>query len=258
MKKAIKKEPRRSGIWDSIFAVLDYVYRIVMLNLLIIIPAFSPVLIYSFITKGNENPSDWIMYLTLFPAMVYLFPAIVSVVDVFKMYHEKTTKGVFKEFFQSLKKHFLKSFLVSIIVVLSVILFTFRITLKNGVVITGPLLFFFNNMDNLLYLCCLFLTISFIIFGLFILIHLPLVMVYFDKLSIWQYLKVAFIMSFRKVGLTLIILMIVGGFLILDIIFKDIFMFIAGISLPLYFLVKLSFKEYIKLYRKVEKRVDEN
>ena len=33
--------------------------------------------------------------------------------------------------------------------------------------------------------------------------------------------------------------------------------FIAGISLPLFLIVKLSFKEYIKLYRKVEEKENE-
>lgn len=252
-----KKESRKSIIGDSILAVLDYIYRIVMLNLLIIIPAFFPVVIYSWFTKGNENPSEWIIYLTLLPALVYLFPSIVSAVDVFRMYNEKTTKGVFKEFFKSFKKHFLKSFIISIIIVVSLIILTFQITLKNGMIISGPLIYFFNNIDDLLSLCGLFLTISFIILGVFITVHLPLVMVYFENLNLWQYFKLAFIMAFRKMGLTLVMLLIVIVFIIVDLCFS-VLMFILGISLPLYFLVKLSFKEYIKIYRKVEGRENEN
>lgn len=253
----MKNTSKKKSIWDSIFSVLDYIFRIVMLNLLIIVPAFFSVIIYSWVTKGDENPSDLIMYITLIPAMIYVFPAITAAVDVFKMYCENTTKGVFKEFFLSLKKHFLKSFLISIVVVLFFIIMTFRLTLPNGIKIYGPIIYFFNNMDNLICFVGLGLTLSFVLFGVFILIHLPLAMVYFEKLSLWQYIKLAFIMSFRKIGLTLILLVILVAFLILDI-SVNLVTFICGVSLPLYFLTKISFKDYIKIYRKVEKKENED
>ena len=252
----MKNTSKKRGVWDSIYAVLDYIFRIVMINLLIIIPAFFPVVIYSWVTNGNENPSDLIMYITLLPAMVYIFPAITAGVDVFKMYQEKITKGVFKEFFISLKKHFLKSLVVSILVVVFFIILTFRMTLPSGVTIYGPIIYFFNNLDNLVCFIGLGLTISFILFGIFILIHLPLVMVYFDGLTLWQYLKLAFIMAFKKIGLTLVILLIVVAFVMLNLSF-NIVTFICGVSLPLYLLVKLSFKDYIKIYRKVERKENE-
>ena len=252
----MRNNTKKKGIWDSIFAVLDYLFRIVMINLLIIIPAFFPVVIYSWLTGGDENPNELVMYITLIPALVYTFPAIVAACDVYRMYQEKLTKGVFKEFFKSFKKYFLKSFIISLIAVSVFIILTFRLNI-NGIKINGPLIYFFENFDNLICLIGLGITLSFVIIGCFLIIHLPLVMSYFEGLSLWQYFKLAFIMAFKKVGITILLLIIIVAFILIDLSF-GIVTFIFGVSVPIYLLIKLSFKEYIKICRKVERREDEN
>ncbi len=250
--------PKLRKAMASLYAFLDYVFRIVMLNLLIVVPALLPFLIYSFVVDKNENVSELYGYITLIPTAIYMFPAIVSCVDVLRMHEDNLTKGVFKEFFVSFKKHFLKSFVISVIIfgVLFILLMNFDI---NNFQVQGPVFYFLNNLQDIPSLFGLALTISFALIGCYILIHIPLVMVYFEGLSLWQYLKLAFIMSFKNVLKTIVILLIVIAFIILDLLLPVV-TFILGISLPLYFMVKLSFKEYIKLYRKVEeneKRIEE-
>lgn len=253
----MRNASRKKGIWDSIFALLDFIYKIVVLNLLIIVPAFSLVIIYSFITSDDGNSNDLIMYLTFLPIVIYMFPAITASINVYKIHlDDPTNKGVFKEFFKSFKKHFLKSFIISIISVLTFILFTFKFKFNNTY-IYGPLLYFYNNVDNLICFMGLGLCISIIILGLIILVHLPMVMVYFDGLSLWQDLKLAFIIGFKKIGLTIVSLLVIVAFIVLDI-WLYVVAFICGISLPLYFLALILHKEYIKIYRKVEEKESEN
>jgi uncharacterized membrane protein YesL len=230
-----------------------------MLNLLIVGPALLPFLIYTYI-EGYLDQSNAVLlkvveYATLIPAGIYIFPAIVATVDVLRMYQENTTKGVFKEFFKSLFKHFFKSFIISICIFL--ILF---ILLMDFPGFKGPLLYFFLNLHRFECLIGLMITLSFLLLLAIMLTHLPLVIVYFDGLSLLQYLKLAFIMAFKNVWKTLVILLIIIGFIVADFLIpaiSPVILFILGISLPLYFIVRISFKEYIKIYRKVERRENE-
>jgi hypothetical protein len=128
----------------------------------------------------------------------------------------------------------------------------------NGYEFYGIFFYFIRNITNYACLIGLFITISFIIMGLFILSHLPLVLVYFDDISIWQQFKLAFIMAFRKIGKTILICLIIIAFTFLCLLQGlEIIIFIFGISLPLFLIVKITFKEYIKIYRKVENKENE-
>ncbi len=228
-----------------------------MLNLLIVVPALLPFLIYSYIAQSKENVENWIGFLTLLPAAIYMFPAIVATTEVFKLYEENATKGVFKEFFKALFRNFFKSLLISI--VLFLILFILLADFKfNNFQFLGVLLYFINNLTDIYSLFGLAITISFLMIGLFVLCHMPLILVYFDGISLWQQFKLAFIMAFRKIGLTIIMALIVLGFAFVCIFLNlQIVIFIFGISLPIFLIVKITFKEYIKIYRKVENKENE-
>lgn len=257
MKKEKNRSPKFRKAMNSIYAVLDYVFRIVMLNLLIVVPALLPFLIYSYIAEVRENVPIWVGYLTLLPAAIYMFPAIVASTAVFKLYEQNETKGVFKEFFQALFKNFFKSFIISIFIffILFILIADFKI---NNYQFLGILLFFFNNITDMYSLFGLAITISFLIIGLLVLSHLPLVIVYFDGISLWQQFKLAFIMAFRKLGKTILMALIIIGFAFIGIFLNiQIIIFIFGISLPIFLIVKITFKEYIKIYRKVENNENE-
>ena len=258
MKKERKiRSPKFRQAMSSIYAILDYVFRIVMLNLLIVVPALLPFLIYTHIEDKMSTVNDLFTYLTLLPAVIYMFPAIVAATSCFKAYEENTTKGVFKEFFVAFGKNYFKSLLISIFLFLTLFILFFEIRF-NGYEFYGIFFYFIRNITNYACLIGLFITISFIIMGLFILSHLPLVLVYFDDISIWQQFKLAFIMAFRKIGKTILICLIIIAFTFLCLLQGlEIIIFIFGISLPLFLIVKITFKEYIKIYRKVENKENE-
>lgn len=222
----------------KLYRFLDYVLRLVLLNFLMIIPSFSFLIIYSLFS--NDTTSIW-FYLTLIPLVIWLFPSIVATTDVIRQYEDDLTNTIFKDFFKSLKKHYFKSFVIGIVVIV------FMFLLLNSFI-------YFNNNHSrdIVHLIALFVTISFIFMAVFVIIHLPLVMAYFSEMSIFEYIKLALIMSFKDFGITFILTIIIVILLVVSLLYYYV-MFIAGISIMIYFIVKLTFKQYIKIYRKVEK-----
>ena len=55
--------PKLRKAMASLYAFLDYVFRIVMLNLLIVVPALLPFLIYSFVVDKNGIVQSRHLYL---------------------------------------------------------------------------------------------------------------------------------------------------------------------------------------------------
>ena len=70
-------------------------------------------------------------------------------------------------------------------------------------------------------------------------------------MGILQILKLSFIFAFKNIGIKLIIAFCILGFGFIDAI-TTYAMALGGFSLPIYIMVKLSFKQYIRIYRKVE------
>ena len=206
---------------SKIYRFLDYVLRLIILNALIIIPSFSFFIIFATLYENNDHP---LIYLTLIPVLFWFFPSIVSCTDVIKQYETNETNTIFKDFFKSLKKNYLKSFILSIIIAIMIVIFynsfNFFMTYAN---------------KGFIYILGLLLIIPFVISAAMILIHIPLVMAYFKNLmnNILIVLIVSLLMS---LNIALYFVMAIGG-----------------ISIPIYIAVKLSFKKYIKIYRKVEK-----
>lgn len=228
-----------------------------MLNLLIVVPALLPFLIYTYIAAARESVPNWVGYLTLLPAAIYMFPAIVASTDVFKAYEENTTKGVFKEFFKALGKYFFKALLISLAIFFILFILLADININNFQIL-GVLLYFLDNLTDIYCLFGLAITLSFLIIGLLILSHIPLILVYFDGLTLWQQFKLAFIMAFKKIGKTILMCLIILGFVFVGVFLNfQIVIFIFGISLPIFLIVKITFKEYIKIYRKVENNENE-
>lgn len=222
----------------KLYRFLDYVLRLILLNFLIVIPSFLLLFIYSFFSKETETL--W-FYLTLVPVIIWFFPSIVAVADVIRQYEDDKTNTIFKDFFKSFRKLFIKSFIVGIIIYLIVILFYNSFNFFNT-----------NQAKSVGYLIGLIVTISFIFVAVFLIIHIPLVIAYFPDLSIIQYLKLSLIMAFKDFGSTFLM---VTFAIIIGVLSALIYyvMFLGGISVIIYLMVKLSFKSYIKIYRKVEK-----
>ena len=116
--------------------------------------------------------------------------------------------------------------------------------------------FSINQNKDIVYTIGVALTISFMIATALVVVHIPLVLSYFTELSLIEYIKLALIMAFKEIGTTILIIISVGIVLLISIAYYFV-MIIGGIAVSLYLIVKLSFKQYIKIYRKVERKENE-
>ena len=105
--------------------------------------------------------------------------------------------------------------------------------------------------QGFIYILGLLFSIPFMVAFFMIVIHMILVMAYFKNLLIKEIIKLACIMAFKDVLNSILMVIIIVVFLSLDVALYFV-MAIVGISLPIYLIVKLSYKKYIKIYRKVE------
>lgn len=223
---------------SKIYRILDYVLRLVLLNALIVIPSFSLFIIFSNVFKNGNNQ---LLSLLLIPMLLWLIPSIVATTDVIRQYENNETNTIFKDFFKSLKKHYLKSLIISIFVYIGIGL------------LVNSLVYFFNNVaKGGLYFAGLLLTISFSLAFILIVIQFPLVTTYFKDLGVFEIIKLSCIFAFKNIMVNLLILVFIVGFIIVDILYYFVTALI-GFSVPIYLTVKLLFKQYIKIYRKVER-----
>ena len=220
-----------------LYRFLDYVLRLVLLNFWVVIPSFSILVVYSLISK--DTTTIW-FYLTLVPLLIWLFPSIVAVTDVIRQYEDEQTNTIFKDFFKSLKRTYIKSFIIGLVIYVLIFL------LYNSFQF-----FSINQNKDIVYTIGVALTISFMIATALVVVHIPLVLSYFTELSLIEYIKLALIMAFKEIGTTILIIISVGIVLLISIAYYFV-MIIGGIAVSLYLIVKLSFKQYIKIYRKVE------
>lgn len=222
---------------SKIYRFLDYVLRLIILNALIIIPSFSFFIIFATLYENNDNP---LIYLTLIPVLFWFFPSIVSCTDVIKQYETNETNTIFKDFFKSLKK-------------LSQIINFINNYCYNNIYFYNSLNFFITYANKgFIYILGLLLIIPFVVSAYMIIIHIPIVMAYFKNLMLKEIIKLSCIMAFKDILNNILIVLIVALFMSLNIALYFV-MAIGGISIPIYIAIKLSFKKYIKIYRKVEK-----
>lgn len=222
---------------SKIYRFLDYVLRLIILNALIIIPSFSFFIIFATLNENNDDP---FIYLTLIPLLLWFFPSIVACTEVIRQYETNDTNTIFKDFFKSLKRHYVKTLLLSILITIIIIIFY------------NSLNFFITYMSQgFIYILGLLFSIPFMVAFFMIVIHMILVMAYFKILLIKEIIKLACIMAFKDVLNSILMVIIIVVFLSLDVALYFV-MAIVGISLPIYLIVKLSYKKYIKIYRKVE------
>lgn len=222
---------------SKIYRFLDYVLRLILLNALIVIPSFSFFIIYASLNKTTDNP---LIYLSLIPLVLWMFPSIVATSSVIRQYETNDTNTIFKDFFKSLKSTYLKS-----------LLFTFVI-LVCGMLLYNSVMFFANYIRNsLIHTVGLLLSVSCIAIFIIIVINIILVMSYFKGLRVIEIVKLANIMAFKDLLSNILAMFVVLIFLFLDIAMYVLMAF-GGFAIPIYLVIKLTFKKYIKIYRKVE------
>ena len=164
----------RSKIFNSkAYQVFDYICRLVILNLLLIIVSFS---IFPLIINIFSNLKDGYQILCLIPTALNFLPSIVAVAEVIKGYEIEKNTGIFKEFFLSFKKHFKNSSILSVILILCILLISNSSS-------------YFSQMqtEGVIYTIGFGLSLSLVLIMIIGIIHLPLVMIYFDGLNILHY-----------------------------------------------------------------------
>lgn len=231
---------KKFNLYNSkIFRFFDYVFRLVLINLFILLPSF--LLFYIMTIFFNDLINTVWGLLTLIPAVLYMFPAICAGVDLIRKYELKETNGVFKEFFKSLKRVYLKAFLETLMILVFVVLFYFSISY-----------FVRHYEDGIINVIGLYLSIAFAIMLLVIIVHLPLVMNYMEGCLIFDDIKLAGMMAFQDLMITIgIVLFIIGDVAIMMV--TPTVAVICGFSLPMYLLVKLTFKKYYIVYIRTHK-----
>ena len=223
----------KSKIFNSkAYQVFDYICRVIILNILLIICSFSIFLIFATI---YEELDELYMWLLLVPTLLTIGPSIVSIFATIKEYEVENSTGTLKEFFKNFKKYYLKTLSASIVLIV------FGILLANS-------LNYFYGMRTIAtgYLIGYIFTLSFILIFIMSFIHLPLSIIYFDDLNLKHHVKLSLIFAFKDLGLTLVLVAI----LILSIIvcsYFSLYFLLLGFSLPIYFIVKLTKNKYVKI-----------
>ena len=214
------------------YQVFDYICRLIILNLLLIIMSFS---IFLLAINIFPDMKDIYQMLFLIPTAINLLPSIVAVADVIRGYEIEKNTGVLKEFFTSFKKHFKKSFLLSVLLIISALLISNSIT-------------FFSNMkaEGTIYTIGLALSLSIVVILIISLVHLPLTMIYFDDLKISHYIKLSLIFGFKDFGLSLLLtIFVVLTSVICSL--SGLYLILIAFSLVIYLDVKLTKNKYVKI-----------
>lgn len=205
---------------SGIYRILDYVARLVILNVLVLIISFSLL----FIFKDQYWPLI-ITALTFIPSLMALF-------KVMKDYEDGKNPSVFMPFFKAFVKYYIKSIIITIIVGVIALL------LYNSLTVFAS-----NYSKSVANVIGYFLTLSLIMVVCLIIVHLPLVIVNFDDLTIYQYLKLSIVMSFKDIILSFLVVVIAVAFAITSIVFP-VLAGVIGISLPVYLITKMTYRRY--------------
>ena len=214
------------------YQVFDYICRLVILNLLLVIVSFS---IFIFIINIFPNLKDGYQMLFLIPTAINLLPSIVAIAEVIKGYEIEKNSGIFKEFFMAFKKHFKKSSILSVLLIVCVLL------ISNSVSY-----FSLMQTEGIIYTMGFGLSLSLVLVMIICLIHLPLVMIYFEDLNLLHYVKLSLIFAFKDLGLTLIATLFVVASIFLSYLISIYFVLIA-FSLTIYLIIKITKNKYIKI-----------
>jgi uncharacterized membrane protein YesL len=205
---------------SGLYRIMDYIARLVILNVLVLIISFSLLLVF--------KDQYWPLIIT---GLTFI-PSLISMFRVMKDYEDGNNPSVFKPFLKAFIKYYIKSMIFTLIIGIIALL------LANSLTVFAK-----NYNQSVANIIGYYLTISLIIVAGLVVVHIPLVVVNFDDLSIFQYLKLAVTMAFKDVVLSFLSVVIVVFFTITSIVFP-IVLGIAGVSVPVYLITKLTYKRY--------------
>ncbi len=205
---------------SGLYRIMDYIARLVILNVLVLIISFSLLLVF--------KDQYWPLIIT---GLTFI-PSLISMFRVMKDYEDGNNPSVFKPFFKAFIKYYIKSIIFTVIIGIVAIL------LVNSLTVFAK-----NYNQSVANIIGYYLTISIIILACLIVVHIPLVVVNFDDLSIFQYLKLAVTMTFKDIVLSFLCVVIIVFFVITSLVFP-IVLGVAGVSVPVYLITKITYKRY--------------
>lgn len=228
---------------NVIFRALYYIARLVILNLIVIVPSFLFLYIYDLCFK--DETSVLYTYLALIPAYFYLFPAIVATCHCIINYEMKTSESIFKEFLKSFKENYLYSLIYGLFISVIAALFYNSIN------------FFYHNLSaGAIYVLGFFLSISFAVIICLIIMHLILVLNYYEGCGLIGSIKLACLMAFQDLLITLCVLVVSVALLFVALSGATLVFVTCAAILPIYLLTKLTFKKYYRVYIRTHKEVE--
>lgn len=221
---------------SKVYKIFDYIMRLILLNVAIFIVSLLLPLLLSNLIKDEKL--SWLVTISYIPTFFTILPAITACLDVIKSYELDHENGVFKVFFKAFKKNYRQSMALSTLVIIILI------PLYNSYNV-------FNNLktESLANGIGYILTISFAIMILFLIMHIPLVIIYFKGITFFESVKLAFIFAFKDLLGSILMFIVIAASLISSY-YWAWYMSIFSISLPCFLIIKITKKNYLKLYNK--------
>ncbi len=189
--------------------------------------------------------------------LITMFPVLVAATATLK--NDLNELNIIKAFFRNIKKYFFKSFKMGICLLLA---------FAAG--IFGYLFWSFqdfnqNYMETVAQVGIVVIVVCMIIFT-FMIVHIPLLMITFEKLDNYQIFKLSLFLCVKYFLTTL--LMLLSVIIILGVLFLCLFQpgilaiwMIIGISLPMYLVIKFTTPIYYRFakvdFEKINKQIEE-
>lgn len=189
--------------------------------------------------------------------IITLFPVLVGATATLK--NDMSENNIFKALFRNIKKYFFKA-----------LKFGLCLLIAFAAGIYGYLFWSFqefnsSNMELVAQIAIIVIVVCLIIFT-FIIVHIPLLMITFEKLNNVELLKLSLFLSLRYFITTLIMLfsvIVVLGILFLCMIQPGLLAIwmVFGISLPMFLVIRFTAPIYYKFakvdFEKINRRIEE-
>jgi uncharacterized membrane protein YesL len=194
---------------NKAYGFFDWIFRLVVVNLLTILLSFL---------------------------VVTILPAIVAAAKTIEQYVRGSSDNVYRLYFSNFKRYSEKSFFVWIIYLL-----------MFGVSVYG--IYFYTGFDtaNFFASAGFYMMVFMILMLVFTLLHVPFVIMHFPSFSIKETVKASILIGVNNIKITLLLLLILlAGVALFPFLPVSV---LIGISVPLYLSVLLTRKIYAHLER---------
>lgn len=221
---------------SKFYRAFEWFYRLVFLNLLILITSFSLAAIPFLIYYYNQE-QGLLVVLSIFLFVLLFIPSTITSFIVVKHYMDDKTGNVFVLYFKYLIDTIKAVYIIELIL-LPILLITLY-GLYYYWQILGPD-YYENNTFG--YIAIISFVIEFFLLAIlvFIYINLMFIMAYF-KMKTFDYIKLSLRFSFRYMGQTIISILIL--------LIPVILMFWLGMKfVPIYFILGISLPQFFILY----------